>query len=192
MYNHHYGFCARRAMALILLFVLVSQRPYSPYGPLVMNAMEKRNESSSDIPTNIIPFVEDIFRHSEAHDPMALREAPGPATQAVAYALNEVVAQQRKASSIPHRQQQPKRAGGRQHREFAEMHDNDQHRTRLHQHHQHRQTDDPEINFGWYPKSSPLLFSGKKNKVRPREKVSTNHPGRSEAPDIRAQPRAIH
>ena len=34
MYHHHYGLCARRAMALILLFVLVSQRPYSPSGQL--------------------------------------------------------------------------------------------------------------------------------------------------------------
>jgi len=122
------------------------------------------SQRTSDVPTNIIPFVEDIFRHSEAHDPMALRRAPGLATQAVAYALNEIVAQQRKATSIPCRQQQSDRTGGRQSR-TAEMHNHDQHRPRLHQHHQNRQTDDPEIDFNWYPAPSPFHFSGKK--IRP-------------------------
>ena len=37
MYNHRYGLYAHRATALILLFVLVSQCPYSPYEALSMN-----------------------------------------------------------------------------------------------------------------------------------------------------------
>uniref|UniRef100_A0A7S2BVU0 Secreted protein n=1 Tax=Octactis speculum TaxID=3111310 RepID=A0A7S2BVU0_9STRA len=115
MYHQTSSLCARRAAAFILLFVLVSQCPYSPYGaPVIrhphspqgqsaMNAIEKQVERSSGVnTTNITPF-EEIFRHSDAHE---LRRAPGPPTQAVAHAALNEVAQQKKASSIPRRQQQ--------------------------------------------------------------------------------------
>ena len=42
------------------------------------------------------------------------------------------------------------------------MRTHDQHRPRLHHHHRNRPADDPESNSGWYPKPSPLYFSGKK------------------------------
>ena len=125
MYQQTCSLCACRAAAFILLFVLVSQCPYSPYGaPVIrhphspqgqsaMNVIEKQVERSSGVnTTNIIPF-EEIFRHSDARE---LRRAPGPTTQAVAHAALNEVAQQKKASSIPRRQQQPGRPGGRQSR----------------------------------------------------------------------------
>mgnify|MGYP001253664061 CR=1 FL=1 len=129
---------------------------------------ERKNESSSDIPTNISPFVDEIFRSSEAHDPTAPRRAPGPATQAVADALDEV-AQQKKASSIPSRKRKLNRLGGRNNRELsAEMHNHNQHRLRLHHRHRNHLADDPESNSGWYLNPSPPYFSGKK-KVRKYE-----------------------
>ena len=167
MYHQTCSLCAHRAAAFILLFVLVSQCPYSPYGaPVIrhphspqgqsaMNVIEKQVERSSGVnTTNITPF-EEIFRHSDAHE---LRRAPGPPTQAVTHAALNEVAQQKKASSIPRRQQtQIDRVDVNRER-LAETHN--QHRLRLHHHHQNRLANDPEINFG----GSPFHFSGIKYK----------------------------
>lgn len=80
MHNPTSSLYAHRAAAFILLFVLVSQCPYSPYGaPVIrrphspqgqsaLNAIEKQVERSSGVnTTNITPF-EEIFRHPDAHD----------------------------------------------------------------------------------------------------------------------------
>jgi len=42
----------------------------------------------------------------------------------------------------------------------------------------------PDIHFDWSTNPSPFHLSGKKNKIRPRGKVSTNPPERSGAPGI--------
>ena len=146
MYHQTCSLYAHRAAAFILLFVLVSQCPYSPYGaPVIrhphspqgqsaMNAIEKQVERSSGVnTTNITPF-EEIFRHSDAHE---LRRAPGPPTQAVTHAALNEVAQQKKASSIPRRQQRQIDRVDVNRERLAETHN--QHRLWLHHHHPDRQ-----------------------------------------------------
>ena len=71
--------------AAILLFVIASQCPYSPYGALTVNAMEKRNESSSDVPTNINPIVEEIFLHDKSPISFVRGEASAALPQAAAF-----------------------------------------------------------------------------------------------------------
>ena len=186
MYHQTCSLYAHRAAAFILLFVLVSQCPYSPYGaPVIrhphspqgqsaMNAIEKQVERSSGVnTTNITPF-EEIFRHSDAHE---LRRAPGPPTQAVTHAALNEVAQQKKASSIPRRQQKQIDRVDVNRERSAEMHN--QHRLRLHHHHHRdRLANDPEINFGGFFKPSPFHFSGIKYK-------STKNAVKIELPGLR-------
>ena len=89
-----------------------------------MNAIEKQVERSSGVnTTNITPF-EEIFRHSDAHE---LRRAPGPPTQAVTHAALNEVAQQKKASSIPRRQQKQIDRVDVNREQLAEMHNHNQH-----------------------------------------------------------------
>ena len=192
MYHQTFSVCARRAAAFILLFVLVSQCPYSPYGaPVIrhphspqgqsaMNAIEKQVERSFGVnTTNITPF-EEIFRHSDAHE---LRRAPGPPTQAVTHAALNEVAQQKKASSIPRRQQRQIDRVDVNRERLAETHN--QHRLRLHHHHHRdRLANDPEINFDGFFKPSPFHLSGENYKIRPRGKVSANPPGPCEAASV--------